>query len=227
METVEFYLYILSVFFDVIPILYGLLCFTYFDKPFKIFYVGFTVFFFIFLVSYTLKYFHFKTDFLYYIVPVIRCAFQCYFFRYALTYIRFSRYFPLIPIIVFTYILINLAVYGERKMAVDLFIVVDVITAVLGSIFLWYQVRYESKLRKNPLFWLTIEMTEVAFLNVLSNIFLGLSHKYFNNSYFAIINTIINYNFWSIVGMINLCIITYAIYLARKKMPTLEKMPVF
>jgi len=220
---VELFLYMFVGFLNIIPIVYGIPNFKYFGKSLRVFYIGYLASFLLWLLSNVLKYYSFNTHILYYIVPVIRCTFQCLFFRYALTNLKWANYITSLPVIVFIYIVSNLLIFGERKMAVDLFLIVDSLTVGLGLFFLWFQITYENKLTINPLFWINIELIESSFLNILSNFFLGQFYEYFNNVYF----NMINYGFWAIVGIINLCIIVYAMVRARSKLPDLDEIPSF
>jgi hypothetical protein len=219
-----FQLYKLMGFVSLIQIFYGISCFQQLRRPHQIYVIGAAVAFCLWLFSYTLSTFKLgDTQPLHYLTPVLCSIMQGFFYKAALKSYNWSRFLTLLPLLVVGYITVDLYVFGQRAMAIDLMIYINAIICVLGFFLQNDLLTTKSDLKRNGLLWLNSANLLSALLGVLSNLLLNRLFQYQNNEYFSLLY----YGFWAIFGVFNTFIVTYSIFLDSRKIPSLEKMPSF
>lgn len=129
----------------------------------------------------------------------------------------------MLPLIVLAYILADWYVHGERKMAIDLMSYINALIFVVGLVLLNKLIKEESNLRYNSIFWLNNVIVFSAALGVVSSLLLNRLFEYQRNEWFSLIY----FGFWSFIGLFNMALIVYAIYVDGRKLPSLDKMPSF
>lgn len=218
-------LYMLSVFLSFVQIIYGIWCFRRLGTPHRVYIAGVMAAFGLWLFSYVTTSFNFVSKQpLHYVTPVLGSMIQAFFYKAALKSYSWSRFLPLLPVFVVSYIAIDLYLFGQRKMAIDLMSYVNVINCMLGVVLQNDLLKQTgSELKRNGLLWLNSAILLSALLGVLSNLLLSRLFQYQNNEYFLLLY----YGFWPVMGLTNTGLVTYSIFLDSRKLPSLDQMPGF
>lgn len=219
-----FQLYLLVGFLTIVPIMYGMICFRRLSTPFRIYVTGTTASFCLWLFSYFVSQFKLgSTNSLHYITPVLYSVMYGFFYKAALRTHGWSRYLPLLPLLVLTYIAIDLYLFGQRKMAIDLMSHINAVICVLGFVLVNDLLNKKLELKRNGLFWLNGVIVFTALLGIISSLLLNRLFQYQNNEWFSLLY----FGFWSVIGCFTVTLITYSIFLDSRKLPSLAKMPSF
>lgn len=217
-------LYLAVGFLTIVPLVYGFIRFRRLSMPLRIFVIGTSASFCLWLFSYFVSQFKLgSTNSLHYITPVLYSVIYGFFYKIALRTYGWSRYLPLLPLLVLSYIAIDLYMFGQRKMAIDLMSHINAVICILGFILLNNLLNKKADLKRIGLFWLNGVVVFTALLGIVSSLLLNRLFQYQNNEWFSLLY----FGFWSVIGCFTITLITYSIFLDSRKLPSLAKMPAF